>query len=253
MQSRTLAVSILAMSLAGITTSASAAPIALGVRSGTLGLFGAEATLGLGSYVNLRVPFNTLDFDYNGKEDGVDYKGKLKLKNFGGQIDLHPFAGSFYLTAGVFANSNKLDLRAADPTGTEEYKIGDSDRVYTSDTSDPLTINGRVKFGSTAPYVGLGWGNPIQGASAFYFRFELGVLFQGSAEVGLGATGSVVDQESGQSFSTEGNAVPAQFFKAELEQERSRLEGDISDAIKIYPSIGLALGFRFGAAPSTAD
>ena len=92
----------------------------------------------------------------------------------------------------------------------------------------------------------MGWGNAIQGASSFYFRFELGALFQGSTEVGLKATGSAIPEATNQSFDTEGNTPQAMAFQQTLAQERDKLDADVSDALKIYPSVNIALGFRFG-------
>ncbi len=235
-----------ALLIASIGLPAQAAPVALGFRSGTLGLYGVEATLGLSDRLDLRVPLSLLDFSYDDRQDGVDYDGKLRLRSLGGQIDLHPFKSSFYLTAGIFANGNRLHLRASDPSGQEEYRIGDSDRVYTSDPSDPLKLSGRARFRSAAPLLGLGWGNAMQGDSNVYFRFELGALLQGSPTVSLKASGSAIDQQSGLSFSTTGNGLPAQIFQAQLDEERQSLEHDIGDIIKVYPSLTLAFGLRFG-------
>lgn len=245
-----MSLSIKSAAIAGATvlaaasvTPAQAASTALGARVSTLGL-GLEASFGLNDYLNLRLPFNLFNYSFDDSQDGVPYDGKLKLKSIGAQIDYHPFKGTFFLTGGLFANGNKLDLLARDKTGTEEYEIGDNDRVYTSDTSDPLTLKGGLDFNSAAPYIGLGWGNAIQGASSFYFRFELGAYFQGSAKVGLDASGSAVDQQTGQSFSTTGNSPEAQLFQAELEEERQSLEHDLSD-YDIYPVVGFTFGYRF--------
>ncbi|WP_428312136.1 hypothetical protein [Hydrocarboniphaga sp.] len=228
---------------AASSVSAQAASTAVGARVSTLGL-GLEASLGLNDYLNLRLPFNLFNYNFDDEQDGVPYDGKLKLKSIGAQLDYHPFKGTFFLTGGLFANGNKLDLFAQDKSGTEEYQIGDDDRVYTSDTSDPLTLKGGLDVNSAAPYIGLGWGNPIQGASNFYFRFELGAYFQGSAKVGLNASGSAVDQQTGQSFSTTGNTPEAQLFQAQLEEERASLQDDLTD-YEIYPVIGFTLGYRF--------
>ena len=215
--------------------------MAAGFRVGTLGL-GGEATIGLNSRLNLRVPFNLFTYTDTREEDGVDYDGKLKLKSLGAQLDFHPFKGSFYLSAGLFSNGNQLKLHASDDDGSETYDIGD--REYTSDPNDPLNLNGKFDFKSTAPYLGLGWGNPIQGDGNFYFRFELGAYFQGAARVGLRADGSAIDTQSGQSFDVNGNSPEAQVFQQNLEQERADLEHDASD-FKIYPAVSFALGYRF--------
>jgi hypothetical protein len=227
---------------AAAMTQAQASPdVAAGFRVGTLGL-GAEATIGISDRVNVRVPFNLFNYNYDQTEDGIDYKGKLNLQSVGALVDVHPFKGSFYLSAGIFSNGNKLKLHASDPSGTEEYEIGD--RSYTSDPSNPLALKGGTDFNSMAPYLGLGWGNAIQGASSVYFRFELGAYFQGAGKVKLDASGRAVDTQTQSSFDVDDGSPEAMVFQANLEQERASLEDDIED-FKIYPAVSLALGYRF--------
>jgi len=241
-QGRKAAATIVMLACAGAMTPAQASPdVAAGFRVGTLGL-GAEATIGLSERINVRVPFNVFNYDYDQTEDGIDYKGKLNLQSIGALVDVHPFKGWFYLSAGLFSNGNKLKLHASDPTGTEEYEIGD--RTYTSDTSDPLALKGGTDFNSVAPYLGLGWGNAIQGASNVYFRFELGAYFQGAGKVKLDAGGRAVDTETGSSFDVDDGSPESLVFQANLEEERASFEDDIED-FKIYPAISLALGYRF--------
>ncbi len=216
---------------------------ALGLRAGTPGI-GAELGIGLGPSLNLRLPANLFKYKFDVEEDDVDYDGKLKLQSFGAVLDYHPFQGAFFVSAGVFSNGNRLDLFSRDENGDTEYRIGDDDRVYRSDSNDPLTLTGHIKFGNAAPYLGLGWGNAIQGVSNAYFRFEVGVLFQGQGRVGLGSSGSAIDTQSGESFSTQGDSMEAQVFRAELAQERELIENDISD-YELYPVMSFAVGYRF--------
>lgn len=242
-----VAVATIGLGTAFVPGLASAVQVAGGLRVTTLGL-GAEATIGVTDYLNVRVPFNVLDYDKTVKEDGIDYDGKLKLNSFGAQLDLHPFKGSFYLTAGLYSDSSKIKALATDRTGTTEYDIGDE--VFYSDTADPLRLNGRMDFNSTVPYVGLGWGNAIQGNSPLYFRFELGAYFWGSPKVGLTADGSAVNQQ-GLSFDVNDTTNPttgaaALEFQGELEKERANFEDDAKD-YKFWPVIGFALGYRFGS------
>lgn len=228
-----------------LPATAFAATFAAGARVSTLGL-GLEGTVGLTEYLNLRVPFNALTYSDNLNEDGIDYDADLKLGSFGLQLDYHPFKGTFYLSAGLYSNSNKFDLLAQDKTGETEYTLGDDDRVYTSASeTDPLTLDGGLDFNSTAPYIGFGWGNAIQGASSLYFRFEAGAYFQGSPKVRLKGYGTAIDQETGTEFDTTDGSAESIQFQQEIEEERASLEDDISK-YDIYPAISLAIGYRFG-------
>jgi hypothetical protein len=230
------------LALGGMESAFAMPPVAAGFRVGTLGL-GGEATVGLNNYFNLRVPFNLFNYSDNRTEDGIDYDGKLDLQSFGAQLDLHPFKGSFFLSAGLFANGNKLKLHASDPTGTKDYDIGDNN--YVSDTADPLDLKARMKFNSMAPYAGLGWGNPIQGDWNLYFRFEIGAYFQGAGKINMKATGSAKNtDDDSAAFKVDGDTPEAVLFQSNLEDERASLEDDIKD-FKIYPAISLAIGYRF--------
>lgn len=212
----------------------------LGLRAGTLGL-GIEGTWRYSPNLAVRVPLNLLDYSFDRSEDGVDYDAKLQLQSFGALIDYYPFGGTFFLSGGLMDGGNKVKLKASDPTGTEEYDIGD--QTYTSDPSDPLTVRAGVDFGGLAPYAGIGWGNSADSEAGWFGRFEIGALFQGAGDVSASSSGSAI-AENGDAFDTQGDSLQAQVFQANLEEERQELEEDIGD-FKIYPAIGLAFGMRF--------
>lgn len=227
--------------LLGVAPLASAVDAAAGARLGTLG-YGIEGTIGVNERLNLRVPFSVLPYDKDFEEDDIEYNGKLDFSTIGVLADFHPFKGSFFISGGLMSNGNTVKIKASDNTGNEEYELGET--TYTSDPNDPLKLRGKLDFDSLAPYAGFGWGNPIQGSSNWYFRFELGALFQGSPKIGLDASGSAQEQGSGTSFEVNGNSPEAQQFQADLEDERQSLESDISE-FDIYPVINFSLGYRF--------
>jgi len=221
-------------------TESGARNVSLGVRAGTQGL-GGELAYHFTPRLALRLAGQAFSVDYDETDDGIDYKGKANLQSFGLLLDVHPFAGRFFLSGGLYANGNKAHLKASDPTGTEEYELGDED--YTSDPDDPLTLSAKLDYPSVAPYLGLGWGNSAQGNSRWFGRFELGVMFHGSGNLDMTSSGSAVDS-SGQSFDTQGNSDVAVEFRENLEKERKDLEDQIND-LSVYPVVALSLGFRF--------
>ena len=108
------------------------------------------------------------------------------------------------------------------PSGT--YSIGN--RNYTG--AEVGTLTGKVDFKSTAPYVGIGWGNATSGR--FGIAFDLGIVFQGSPQVALSASGIVASDPT---------------FIQELNRENQELENDISE-FKYYPVISLGLSLNLG-------
>lgn len=230
----------------GFNTAAQAeSTLAVGARVGTLGI-GLEGTYGINEVLNLRVPFNTYEYDDTSEEDGIDYEATLDLQSLGVVLDYHPFRGSFFLSGGLYSHGNELTLFATDRDGSERFELGadGEERVYFSDPNDPLTLDGLMDLGSAAPYLGFGWGNPIQGDWNLYLRFEVGAFFQGQPSVALDASGSAREEGSNSSFSVDGDSAEAQIFRAQLDSERQNLEAELDD-FEIYPVVTFAIGYRF--------
>lgn len=59
---------------------------------------------------------------------------------------------------------------------------------YPSNQVSKLT--GTIKYNSVAPYIGLGWGNPLAPGKKWGLMFDIGVMYQGKPEVTLHATGA---------------------------------------------------------------
>ena len=142
-----------AVVLACMGSTSSHAGIGIAGRAGTLGI-GIEATQSLIPMVNVRGGINWFNYSFDGTKSGVKYNLDLKLKSFSALVDLHPFPlVGFRLTGGIVFNSNGLKMVSNQISGTVD--IGGQ----TYDTGDVGTLNGDVDFKSTAPYVGIGWGN----------------------------------------------------------------------------------------------
>ena len=201
----------------------SAQAIGLGVtgKAGTLGI-GVEVTKSLVPMVNVRGGLNFLDYSFDQSEGGNDYDFDLKLKSFSVLVDFHPIPErGLRLSGGIIFNNNHLDMVGV-PSVT--YSIGN--RTYTG--AEVGTLNGVVDFKSTAPYLGIGWGNAASGR--FGLALDLGVVFQGSPQVSLSATGIVTSDPN---------------FVQDLNREVQELENDIS-GFKYYPVISLGVSLNLG-------
>lgn len=232
--------------LAAAPGAATAAETGIGLRASTLGL-GAELSVGLLDRLVLRVPFNTFRYSDNITEDEISYDSELELRTVGLLADLHAFGGGFHMTAGLYSNGNELNLLASEATGNDSFQVGN--QRYRSDPSDPFELTAGLDFESVAPYAGIGWGNAAQAErNGVYFKFELGVLFQGSPRAEADGSGSVCEAESpdcsATSFDVEGNDPRAVAFRDELERERADLEAGLDD-FDLYPVAGLSVGYRF--------
>lgn len=194
---------------------------AAGAKAGTLG-FGAEIYKSFGPVVNGRLALNAFSFDDTGTEDDVTYDYDVELNTMGVMVDWHLFRGAFRVTGGVLANGNEVSLTGK---ALGDFIIGDT--PYTPEQVGNLT--GTVDFDSTAPYLGIGWGNPVAMGNRLSFNVDLGVLFTGAPAVALAADGALASDPD---------------FQANLKREEQNLEDDLSD-LELHPVIAVGVTYQF--------
>lgn len=224
-------------------TAGAGSPLGLGLRLGTTGI-GIDLGYGLNRYVDLRAGYNFGSYSGEQEEDGIDYDGELKISAATFMVDLKPFAGGFRITAGLYTGSPELDLNAKSRSTSEEFEIGD--RTY---LGDGLALDGGIDLGSTAPYLGIGWGGTTNGRG-LGVSFDLGVLFTKSPDVSLLASGRVCDATDGacdpvaDGFDVNADTPEANAFQAQLTNEVANIEDDAKD-FKLWPVVNLGLHYRF--------
>ncbi len=213
----------LVLSAAAAAVTVLAAPAALaGELYGSLGVPGA--TLGWAQPVSpaftLRADYTTIgDRTSNTTEEGIAYEAKLKANRTALFADWFPMGGSFRLTAGLTANDYKLNLSATGAGGT--LTIGNT--TYTTTAADRFDV--RVKFPSTTPYFGLGWGH--HAGSGLRFAADLGVMV-GKAKLSTQLSGPLA-----------GNVT-----QADIDQETKELRDGVAK-IRVVPQIGFSIGYSF--------
>ena len=188
---------------------------ALSGKAGTLGV-GPELTTKLATDINVRVGFNTFDFD-DEEIDDVDYDLGIDLSSVSALVDWHIFDDPFRISGGFISMHNEIDL---DARLNKSVEIGNT--IYSP--AQIGTLNGSLDIDGLSPYVGIGWGNPFAGKRRWGFTLDLGLAFTDSPDVKLSSTGIVT--------------------LADLEKERRDIEDDF-DSIRCYPVISLGLFFRF--------
>lgn len=197
---------IVLMAALGAASSVHAA--GLGVRAGTTGV-GADLAWGIAPTLSARLGYSGLKWNRDVNTDTVSYDGKLKLSNLNALLDFSPF-GPFRLTGGFILTDNKYDVRGNFGGGS---------------------ISGTVKAGrSTAPYLGVGYGN-VSGLGVNFYA-DLGVMLQGSPRASLSA----------DCGSLSPGACSA--LQAQAAAEQARLEDKLKN-FKYYPvlNLGLTIGF----------
>ncbi|RZU45344.1 hypothetical protein EV700_2163 [Fluviicoccus keumensis] len=221
------------LTLTFLAANAQAFDVGVGVKGGTLGL-GAEATFKVSERFNVRASVNHFSRSDTFDESGVSYDGDATLSTYGLTADWHPFKGSFRISAGVMNNGNEFKMVASCKQSCDV-----DGNQYQSNALDPGKINAMVDFKSMAPYAGIGWGNAMSGGK-WYFGADIGVLFQGTPQASLTATGKF-DKTSGIP-GTVSASDPT--FQAQLKKEEASLQDDMNN-FDMYPVINFNLGYRF--------
>ena len=196
--------------------------LAIAGKAGTLGL-GGELATGITQNVNARIGMNMLGFDVEEEIDDVEYDIGLDFSSFSALVDWHVFDGSFRITGGVVSMNHELDLEGTGAPG-ETVEIGDGTYTW----ANVGILSGSVEIDDLAPYVGIGWGDLLSAKKSWGFYCDFGVVFAGSPDVKLTATGA--------------GATPG--LPADLVKERDDIKDEL-EAFEFYPVISLGLFFQF--------
>ena len=174
----------------------------------------------IGPLFGLRVDYATVGERTDRRnEDGINYDTKLKLNRAALLADWFPFAGSFRLTSGITSNQYKLDLLATGAGGS--LTIGNT--TYTTTANDQFRV--QVKFPSSTPYFGVGWGHGM--GSGLRFSFDVGAKF-GKATVSYALSGPIAQQVS----------------QDDIDAELAELRDGVGK-VKAVPQISFGVGYSF--------
>ncbi len=190
---------------------------------GTTGI-GVNASAKLLPWVAVRGGYNYLQFELDEMEyDGIEYDTEIDFSTFGGFVDIHPFRNGFTLTGGVYQGNKEVML---DATPDEPVEIGN----LTFTPEQVGTLIGTVALEDTAPYLGIGWDGALYSESMINFWVRAGVMFTGSPEIALDASGGILTDDP--------------VLQAEIQREVENLEEEVDD-YEYYPVINLGVAFRF--------
>ena len=213
---------------AGLLLAATAhAQIAVTADVGTTGV-GAHLVVPMESNLNGRFGANYFKHSFSEKDGSVDYDLKAKLQTVDILFDYFPMAGSpFRVTAGALYNGNNVSAHAK-PNADGTYKLNGI--VYKA--ADVGTLTGGVDYRKAAPYLGIGWGNPLKSASAWSFTADVGAYFQGKPNTTLTSIGCTTSSLVCNTLVTDVNA------------EKTSFTNDIAK-YKTYPVLRVGMAYRF--------
>jgi len=212
---------VLSMLLACGAGCADTGKYAISGKGSTLGL-GGEFTTAIKPDINARVGYNMLDVDIDNIEvEDVDFDIGVDFSSFTALADWYVFNNSFRISGGIVSLDHEIDL---DARPNKDIEIGDE----TYSPSDVGTLYGSVEVDDVAPYVGIGWGNPLTSSRRWGFTCDFGIIFSDTPDVTLDAVGGT--EPVG--------------FQEELEKQRKDIE-DFFEDLKIYPVIAVSFFWRF--------
>lgn len=199
----------------------------LTAKIGTLG-YGAEFNLGFSDSFATRFGINAYTYTRNANSGTVNYDFKLQLKTASLLADWYPFEGSFRASGGLMYNNNKISLNALPSGGS--YNINGVS--YTN--ANVGSLQGTLTFNKAAPYLGIGWGNPVATDKGWGMLIDFGVMFQGQPKTNLTVTcGTAIV------------ATPAcTQLQADAAAENAKLENDLSN-YKLWPVVSIGISYQW--------
>jgi hypothetical protein len=157
--------------------------------------------------------------------DGVDFEGKPKSRRLAVMADWYPFSNGFRLTGGLSKVNSEIALTAVSQSGS--ITIGTATVAF--DASD--SFNGQVKWPSTMPYIGIGYGHNQEKGLGFFL--DAGVLY-GKATVSGALSPSLTSKLGMAGFDA----------TAELNKELAQVQ-DTLNKIPYIPILSLGITYRW--------
>lgn len=207
------------------------ADVALGGKAGTLGA-GVELTVGLLDQLNVRAGLNGWDYSARREASDIEYDGEARLRTATALLDWHPGGGGFRLSGGLVYNDTVVEGKSL-PPASGVYNIGG----VPVPVAVVGTLEARAEFDPVVPYAGLGWGNAVADGKRLGFFVDLGVVFQGKADVTL----TPILPANSPIHTTPG---ARQALDILLRREEQDLEDDAA-SYDLYPVLALGLSYRF--------
>jgi hypothetical protein len=189
-------------------------------KIGTLG-YGAELNFGFSDSFGTRLGVNNFKYNYNTNLSQVNYDANLQLGTVSLLADWYPFQGGFRASGGVVYNDNRATLTGV-PTGNG-FTINGTFYPSTAVSS----VQSTMTFNSVAPYLGIGWGNPVQNGKGWGMVSDIGVLFQGSPKTDLTVVCS--------------GTCPT---PADIATQNAQLQSDLSN-FKWWPVISIGISYQW--------
>ena len=193
--------------------------IGVTAKVGTLGV-GADLTLNMGPYFNLRGGYNGIVLNQTVNLDEAKVDSELNWQTIPILLDWYPAGGGFRISAGAVINNNKIILSA---TPGDTIKLEGTDYEVES-------LDGEISFNQLSWYAGIGSGNAVGKDGRVHFACDFGVMFHGAPQA--------------EATATAGSAALQAMLNADLQDELVKFEED-AKPFAFYPVISFGISFGF--------
>lgn len=195
----------------------------LGITTG----YGLELIMG-GNNLSGRVGYNKYNYNKTGTTNTMDFDFKLKLQSVSALADWYPFEGKFRISGGLYNNKSKIEMTGVPGAGATYTFNGNSYNANTAVSS----VQGRISFNPTAPYLGIGWGNPVAKGKGWGMVSDVGVIFQGAPKYSLTATCAV-------------GFAGCAALQADVATEQAKQQTDLNNSFKKWPVLSIGLTYQW--------
>lgn len=193
--------------------------------AGTVG-FGGGLAVDLNKHFGMRLGYTTYTYDVDDLEESeLSFDGETELGGVQALVDWYPFGGGFHISAGMM-DSAEAEATAVPVDGSFTF-----DGVE-YDADDIGDARGSVDFGSTAPYLGLGFGRALSATGHFSFSLDIGLIFTGTPKVALSASCAADDD------------ALCDGLEEDVAAEEAELQEDVED-FKYWPVLSFGLSYKF--------
>ena len=209
---------ISALLLAASAIPAMASDVYVGV--GFPGLLGIGFARPLNASFGLRAEYSGgIKVSKDGNQEGVNVVGSLQGSRLGAFADYYPFQGGLRLVAGLTSNDIQAKLTS---TGTGTAQINGK-QVDMSGQRFDIT----VKYRSSTPYLGIGWGHQQSDTKGLGGYLDAGVMV---GSFGISASTSLVGVQG--------------ITQADVDAQIAKIS-DATNKLSVLPSVSLGLVYRF--------
>lgn len=194
---------------------------AVGPYVGTGGIGIAVTTSIVPKFLNLVIGYSYFDSGFHATYSGQKYRENIRFGGAPVYLSTYPFGPHFHIDAGIFINETRIRLSSFSRNDTYSFQ----DHIYVVPALG--TVSGQTHYNVIAPYLGVGWGNPLLG-SRWTFALNIGGFFEGTSKVILRAANE--------------NAVPG--AAANIDAAERSFNHKIS-FLSVYPVLSFGLDYRF--------